>query len=502
MVKKTLIFILLSCAVVEAHVTVLSPVKSSCNLLLLQKSVQGMLINLEGDPTEDPPENLSTEDYTFEAAQGVDAVRQAYRDLFAEKKRRLEKAGRKISEQEEQEFAALLVELEAEDKVRMQINEGQSGIENTVYLLWKTKAGAIRGVLRATYVKKGEHRQLPMESHMQLPDENRIELQRFYNIQGPYSAIVAREMLMVLAKFSKKYFGSNNYKVHLLTDAARARHYQSHYGMHYRIEPGLSDVQKYYCFLSGEESYDRYVGHIDRAYELAFVKGDRMGGIKLLVEYESRLGMKDYIPNLVAQSVIFAQARFYHIAVEISDHLKTIGSAPINDDYYVLWKSRIEYDPLNNQGDPQKALSILQDYLDSFRLKLTAYNDRALLILIYQLKIYLGSADWASAEALIRANKALLLEGRRENRRNYMLQFAWLGLPRSWKVSDGVQKYQQLKQTLEWMLDLSTHRDSFATSVLHPEDWQQLADLNKFVDNNTLVTRYSKIAEFLKAQGL
>jgi hypothetical protein len=440
----------------SAYVTVLSPTVD-CEQLLLQKATKGMRLSLENDPTENPAEVMSREAYSVEALDGIEKVRSAYTEVFR---------GMKMSPDE---IRQTLDDFAKEDASRVNQVPGQNGLDNTVYLVWRDQAGIPFTILRATLIKKGENRKLPVEKHLEIDQGNRVELERAYNAKTPKANIHIRETLMVLADYLKSYFGNNDYTVHIRTERARARDYRRYYGFTFTEHPELGQLEKYHCVISGADFHYRYIGHVEEAKNLAFRSGhspsNMEAALNLLRDFEQRPGMKDFIPNLVMQSVLLAANGFYSKAVEVSTRLKEIGHADVNEDYFALWNSRALYDPITRRGDASKSLQVLREYLQRHPLQRQDYNDRALLFLVFELKILLASEKWEDARTLLNQNEILLLFGMLKMTKQYQWMWAWA--PR--------QHESHKTRYIELMWDLGTHMDQFSTSVLHVETWDEMA---------------------------
>jgi hypothetical protein len=475
-----LFFVLWSSSTTWAYVTVYSP-RWDCESLMLQKRVQGMRLSLADDPTLKPAVDLPAEDYKVEVLQGVDHVRSIYQEIF------------KARNLDETEATAILAGFAKEDQARVQQTGQGNGLDNTVYFVTRSLDGSVRSIVRATILKRDDRRGLPLENYVHIPTGNRVELERAYNAPGPKAHLAASELMMVLAKFLNERFPANDYTIYLLTDSLRARHYRSEYGFQIRAQTDLEEHLRYLCLQKGEAFYDRYVGHVQRAYAKAFYTmpygSGRQEALDLLRTVEKQTGMHDYVPNLVGQAVILAAFQDYRGAVEVSDHLREVGSAEINRDYYALWQSRTLFNPFTGQGDPVAAQAVVDQYLQQNPLPMETYNDRALLFLIYELKILFGQGDLDAARALLNKNVLILRLG----------QIKMLAIYR--QIWDGLQSSvpsPQRRWYTQMLLDLSTHYDPFATSVLYAETWNELARLSETNGEPELAKKYFAIGKVLE----
>jgi hypothetical protein len=471
----------------NAYVTVLGPrLERKCAERLaaepeVERSTRGIRITLEDDPTTKPPEQMNRQAYSVEALGTVEKVREVYAEIFKR---------RNMSPEEQK---AVLDGFERDDRARVDgAGPSHNGLDNTVYFVFKNFSGQPMSVVRATIIRKGEGRRLPSESHLPLPDENRVELERAYNSTGPWSETAAREIMMVLATYLQQYFGSNDYTLYALTDAVRARHYKSYYGFESQEHPELEPLIRYLVSQKGVDFYERYVGHINEAYYMAFFLGPSLGGNGLphLREWESKTGMHGYIPNLVAQAVILASRQRYAEALEISRRLSAQGNAQINNDYFALWESRAQYSPITTEGDGDKALEILHAYTAKHPLQTGSYNDRALLFLIYELKILLGMERFDEARKLYLANRALIAAGLEKQAPIFN---------KYWKVISThpfqrpmVAARARLRST-ELLWDLATHGEPYSVSAMHPETYELAARECDTLGRHEMAAHYRRV---------
>lgn len=490
MVAKILSLLLASSAA-HAYVTVLSP-HVDCATTVLKKSVRGMRLTLAGDPTEAPAETLTPEEYSVEALNGVEKVRAVYAKIFRRRKMPKEEAD------------AILRSFEEQDAARL---KNKDGLDNTAYFVWYGRDGEPQGVVLATVVRKGEGRKLPLEKYVDLPDGNRVELERAFNSPGRYSSIVARETMMVVAEYLGKYFGSNDYNTYLLTDELRANHYGKEYGFTTVEQPQLPEMYRYLCEQKGDELYFRFKGHVEAAYRMAFQEKNwypggldyiKSGPIAFLNEILKFPGMKDYIPNLAAQATILAAFRDYAPALAISKRLNEVGrGAPINDDFLTLWESRVAFNPIENVGDAAEGMRIIDEYLSRHPLDLTRYNDRAVLFLVYRLKILFATERFEEAGQILGKYKNLLQTGIEKMAPFYALHWNYMT-----SNSNLAEKYSGVARArlflLPLLFDVSTSRDMLSTAVLRPEAWETLAHLASIRGEKTLRFHYRAIAHTLR----
>lgn len=470
----------------HAYITVYSSHPSCSDLFLgkttLQKSTEGYRLSLNRDQTEQSPQRLSGETYSVEVLEAVGKVRSVYAELFEEAKmdpREAEEVLRKFAREDE-------------ERVR-EGGGGKNGPDNTVYFVNRSANGAPRGVLRATLIRGGDSRGLPLERYVKLPGGNRVEFERAFNSPGARSDVLAGEMMTVVAKYLEDYFGSNDYTLYNLTDPARARLYKKDYGFQIERQGHLPRMLGYLCSQSGKDFHYRYVGHIQAAYWMAFSQlpygSGKDAALALLERFAAQPGLGQLIPNIVARAAISAAFRDYAKAVAVSDSLKAIGHAEINEDYYALWKSRMAFDPFANQGDAARALESLDRYLEQKPLEVHTYNDRALLFLIYRLKLLLAKQDFGAARTLLGEHRELLREGREKMQPVY---------GRIWKMIQRDTRQEERRLHLELLLDLSTHMEPFATSVLHEESWRSLALVERELGHLEQAERWDRAADVIR----
>ena len=458
-----------------------------------QKSMQGMRLSLQIYPTQMAPQNLSLQSLKEEVYSSIEIVHNVYRSIFD----KLVASNKMKAEDRD----ALLADFKKNDLKRFEPAQSQTnGIENTVYFIWRSASGEPAAILRATMIRAGEQRQLPIEAKgIVVPNGNRVELERVFNSPGSHAEIVSREMMMVLAQFLEKYFGSNDYEAYGQTDAGRARLYHRDYGFSTKELPHESPLMKYLVNVPGETLHTRYVGHIEQAFKRAFTPPfDPDGALEYLRAFESKRGMENYIPNLVAQSAILASQKNYTAALEIVHHLKEIGHAEVNLDYGALWESRTLFDAIKNQGDADAALAVIQQHLLTNPLLTTSYNDRALLFLITKLKILLAKERFSEAQNLIDQNKILLISGMKQQKHLYDLQMGWVAGTFNYPYPMSVARLNQI--SLMW--DLSTHMDPYSTSVLYPRTYQIAADDSAKLGLKDQAIRFRRIGRFLEQQRL
>ena len=473
----TLVILALSSLAARAYVTVYSA-RLDCDAWLMHRSVQGLRRSLQSDPTEQPPTVLPMEAYRYEVLSGVEKVRSIYQEIFHNRNMGVDEAN------------TILKNFASEDEARVQQSPDHNGLDNTVYFVRRGTDDTVISVVRATVLRQGDRRKLPVQRYMDLPDGNRVELERAYNAPGPWAHISASELMMVVAQFLHERFKADDYTIYLLTDAARARHYRSTYGFEAIAQPQLPAHLGYLCRQTGAHFYDRYAGHVQRAYSKAFYTYPYGSGkepaLKILTDYLEQPGMKDYIPNLAAQAGIHAAFREYDKAVAISNQLRTIGHAEVNTDFLALWTTRQVYDPFANQGTPEIALIQLIAYLHHNPLRFDVYNDRAALFLLYELKILLGQEDFVAAHELF--VKYRLLFQAAQTRMANLYQRIWTGIQAEADVGNR-------RDYLLYALDLSTHIDPLATSALYAQTWHALAETCVALGQTERARHYRAIAD-------
>jgi len=479
--------ILLGCQASHAFVVVYSP-QTDCDSLLLQRKVRGLKMSLSHDPTDQPAQNMGVDAYSVEVLSDLEKVRDVYASIFAT---------RGIPADEAQ---STLEQFKQADENRVTQQHNQNGLDNTVYLVNRSKDGVALSVMRATLIRSEDKRQLPLEAHVKIPTGHRVELERAYNSPGPRAHIVANEMMMVMAQYLRSYFGGDNYTVYALTDQGRARLYERHYGFTTEHKPEMPTLVQYLCSQSGAALYDRYLGHIERAYQMAFQLSNYGRGkdeaLELLNRYESQPGLKDYIPNLVARSVILAGYREYNQAVQVSRRLHSIGFAEINTDYLALWNARAKYDALEIKGNAPLAEDQLQRYLRSRPLDLTQYNERALLFLVFQIKHYFSTGQYSQAEKLLRDHRVILQIGRAKMAGQF--QAIWQNYTRLSRREALLSPLSPATRIwyLSLLMDLSTHKDPFSTAALHPQVWREYVALLPGGDTRRI--RFTAAAQILE----
>lgn len=490
MAQKTLILIavMLASLTAHAHVTVLSP-RWNCEALLLEKSVRGLRLSLEDDPTLQPPAVMSEDAYQLEALTSIESVRNVYAQIFKKLK------------MSDEESAAILAKFEADDRERtIKGSPAKNGLDNTAYFVAKNRQGQPVSVLRATMIRAGESRRLPLEEKVKVKDGNRVELERAYNARGAHSQIPAREMMMVMADYFKDYFGSSDYTAYALTDKPRAELYRTSYDFTPEEQPQLDPMYRYLVKIKGEWLHFRYVGHIHEAYKLAFQWGpfNKGSAMHLLTEMNNSPGLKDYLFNLIAQSVVAASGQDYEQALGIANRLRAMGHADINEDYANLWEIRILYDPINRKGDGEQALSKLREYLARKPLQTAKYNDRAMLFLVYELKILFGLEHFDQAEALVNKHRELLYEGVSRMNATFAIQ---------WKPMLGYEDIPRLtaakarRKNIELMWDIGTHADFWSTPVLRPVTYRRMDADSRTLGKPELADHYQRVGEWLVHQG-
>ncbi len=444
------------------------------------KSLKGIRRSIGGkDPVDTPVQEISKDGYQNEVESGLQAVKIAFR-----------KAWKKMDWPEDKIETALRI-FEEQDRKFL---SGDSDLQ-VAYFISRGKEDAI-GVMRAILVKKGESHHLPMEDDIKLPNVNRVELGRAYIAGGKHSDITLREMLAGAAGYFKTYFGDDIYEVYGLTDYKRTLAYAKS-GFESKIQPTIEDDHKnYFIHQSGRTLYYRYAGHIEEAYKVAF-NGQSLQpeyGLALLRRIEkNEPGMKEYIPNLAAQSTVLAFMGKYQEALDISNRLKEIGSAEVNDDYNVLWQARLAYDPFSTQPEGSEvALNLIDTYLKLKPLDTENYNHRAALFVIYQLKIFLAKEDFSRAAMLLRDNKKLITMTVVKYYEYYdqlhkaIRSGRWIGvLNRS--------DWETIK--LSW--DLNTNRDQLAVSVLAPEAYGWAEGLSRRYRTESEAKHYGRIKKWL-----
>lgn len=352
---------------------------------------------------------------------------------------------------------------------------------STMYFASRNSIGDLVGFIRVVAVRGGNSGILPLEEKIKLNsgngNGNRAELGRAFFIGGRYSEIVLREILQEVSKRLFDFYEGEDFEVYGLSNKSRARNYQRWGFSNHEVSADVGDSEKYLCTQNGKQFYDRYQGHLDRAKTEAFRNypfHEPDKGLKILTDFESLPGMKDYLPNLILQSAIYASKQDYARALAISDYLKEIANpeAEANLDFNVLWRSRLELSPFQRPtGNPKLALKVIEEYLSTKPLDTRSYNYRANLFLVYQFQILLLLEDFQSAERLLLENKLFLAKAISIHKAVYDM---------NWEIARGVRVYLSsdpiaLKQ-LEWALDLGTNWDGVAISALAPEAYFSIAD--------------------------
>lgn len=447
------------------------------------KSYRGIRRSLGGrDPVDVPIEHLSSENFAKQVFSGLETVHQAFEEAF-----------RKMGWTEEQ-IKEQINKFKTEDALRLK--QGYKNSES-IYFISRGPEGDV-GVMRAILVKEGEPGELSIESEITLPQGNRVELGRAYSAAGIGSKITLREMFQEAAQSFSTFFDKQEYQIYGLTNASRARNYRD-WGFDDKKIESISNLhENYLSTQKGSDFNYRYNGHIERAIQLSFMSGPPRPalGLVLLIEMEGRRGMKDYIPNLVAQSALYGFMGKYDEALKISDHLMTIGSAEVNYDFNFLWQSRLKYKPFwKPEGNVDEALSLLRKPLEKKPLDTTTYNDRAALFIIYELKLLLSAERFEEASVLISKYRDFIHKVVEAKRAQLSNVWSYLG-----QFPGSSSGYVSHLENIRWAWDLNTNADGVSITALAPASYQMAADILSAMGDVKSSQHYSRVAKWLKIQ--
>jgi hypothetical protein len=356
------------------------------------------------------------------------------------------------------------------------------------YFTSRNRNGDLSGFIRVVAVRGESQGRLPLEEKISLSavtdlnsaTGNRAELGRAFMSGGPYSEIFLREILQEISKTLLDHFQKEDFTVYGLSNKARARTYRGWGFTDRELTGNVGSTESHLCSQSGKEFYDRYQGHLERAKNAAF-RGypfpDPEAGLRILTDFAARPGMKDYLPNLILQSAIYASKQDYAKALAISEILKKIANpnSEANLDFNTLWRSRIKYSPFGEpKGDSRQALKLINDYLLTNPLDTETYNFRSALFLIYKFKIFLSIEDFGSAKELLRDHKTFLKKTLDIHRGNY--EFNWRFI-RAYLVAFLGDVF--VSQQLLLAMDLGTNLEGVAISALAPEAYFSIARQTK-----------------------
>jgi hypothetical protein len=341
---------------------------------------------------------------------------------------------------------------------------------STMYFASRSPNGDLLGFVRVVAVRGSNSGVLPLEEKIKLDsgNGNRAELGRAFFIGGQYSEIVLREILQEMSKQLFSFFSGEDFEVYGLSNKSRARNYQKWGFSNREVSEDVGDSEKYLCRQNGRHFYDRYQGHLIRAQREAFRNypfHDPDKGLKILTDFESLPGMKDYLPNLILQAAIYASKQDYTRALAISDYLKEIGNpkAEANLDFNVLWRSRLSLSPFQvGSGNPKLALKLIEEYLATKPLDTQSYNYRANLFLVFRFQIFLQLRDFHAAERLLTENRSFLDKALTKHQAVYDM---------NWNIVRGVRTalsaHPIALKSLELALDLGTNWDGVGISAPH-----------------------------------
>ena len=267
-----------------------------------------------------------------------------------------------------------------------------------------------------------------------------------------------------------------------------------YYGFEREVVHGLSNNENFLIHQSGSDFFQRYSLHILEAFDMAFQRGRPREALDYLKDWEKKPGLHNFVPNLVMQSIILAAQRRYNEALAISERLKGVGrGAPVNWDYNILWRARIVYDPIQDIGDADRTLAMVDEYLARAPLKMDKYNDRILLFTIYRLRILLAKERFDEAAALVNSTRPFLEKGIYQQNEYFEYQREYLNFDGPKFLSPA-----RLLAGIGLVWDMSTHCDAFATAVLKEEAYVHAMYAAKMLNHYKMASHYQRVLHWLR----